>query len=353
MNKRNNIKSGNIRTVLALFIFVMLFSSAKSQTEISMQGLTTCVSSEAVIPVHVKEFNDISAFTIFINCDTADIELVEVNNLNAELESGFIEANLSQTENAIVIGWYSMTPANINDAKLFDISLILTGETADLDFSTSSEIVLSDLTILENISYTNCEIISYSSLAPLQPSETVDAGSSTTLEITEIDGISYQWQENSGLSWTNITDNDHFSGSQTNHLAISDVPYSFNDNFYRCKLISEYCNDYTTELHLEVIPVGVDEHLTADAFELTVYPNPANSEITLIYNKGMLKDIGYSKIQFFDVIGNHVYESPGIKSPDMDGLQTVSVDDLKPGIYILQFFVENHLLATEKIVINK
>jgi uncharacterized delta-60 repeat protein len=52
-------------------------------------------------------------------------------------------------------------------------------------------------------------------------------------------GVQYQWQQNTGLGFVNIEDDDTFFGSQSNELSISNVGGSFNGRNYRCVLSTE------------------------------------------------------------------------------------------------------------------
>ncbi len=60
----------------------------------------------------------------------------------------------------------------------------------------------------------------------------------TTIQIETNPGISYQWEfsTNSGISWTNITNNTTYSGSTNNTLQISSLTNVFNGYQYRVKL---------------------------------------------------------------------------------------------------------------------
>lgn len=77
-------------------------------------------------------------------------------------------------------------------------------------------------------------------IQPISP-EPVYAGSGMATFTLSASGwaIQYQWQEFTSF-WNNISDGGFYSGSQTDSLVISNPPYSFNNNRYRC-LISGFC----------------------------------------------------------------------------------------------------------------
>ena len=70
----------------------------------------------------------------------------------------------------------------------------------------------------------------------LQPSnQTVCGSGSVTFDVTGIDTNTYQWQENTGSSWADISDGGVYSGATTASLSISDV--SGKNNYqYQCIL---------------------------------------------------------------------------------------------------------------------
>jgi hypothetical protein len=56
----------------------------------------------------------------------------------------------------------------------------------------------------------------------------------TTVLPASITGPNYQWQQNSGSGFTNITDNAQFSGTNSPFLQIKNIPASFDNTTYRC-----------------------------------------------------------------------------------------------------------------------
>lgn len=72
-------------------------------------------------------------------------------------------------------------------------------------------------------------ITSISSNVTICPTETAE------FEITATgSNMVYQWQQNSGAGFVNISDNDNFFGTQSNKLVISDVTSAFHSRSYRC-----------------------------------------------------------------------------------------------------------------------
>lgn len=59
------------------------------------------------------------------------------------------------------------------------------------------------------------------------------AGSGANL-VSNLQGASYQWQQNTGSGFANISDNANFSGTNTNTLQLSNIPVAWNGYEYRC-----------------------------------------------------------------------------------------------------------------------
>jgi hypothetical protein len=72
-------------------------------------------------------------------------------------------------------------------------------------------------------------------MGALEFNSTVCAGTGISFT-SNLAGTSYQWLQNSGSGFTNITDNANFSGTNSAVLQISNIPVSWNTYQYRCKV---------------------------------------------------------------------------------------------------------------------
>lgn len=52
--------------------------------------------------------------------------------------------------------------------------------------------------------------------------------------MSDISGLNYQWQVNTGTGYTNLTTNAYYSGVNTNTLQFTSIPSSFYGYYYRC-----------------------------------------------------------------------------------------------------------------------
>lgn len=87
----------------------------------------------------------------------------------------------------------------------------------------------------------------------------------------------YQWQQNNGTGWTNLSDFGMYSGTMTDSLSLSGITNSMNGYGYRC--VIDACTMDTTDIaYLTVVDnVGIEESVK----ELTVSPNPTSGLISI------------------------------------------------------------------------
>ncbi|MGF2410952.1 FG-GAP-like repeat-containing protein [Ferruginibacter sp.] len=89
------------------------------------------------------------------------------------------------------------------------------------------------------------------------------ANGSTSIT-SDITGSSYQWQQNTGNGFTNISDNANFSGTSTSTLQLNNIPLAWNGYQYRCIVNTAF--SIITIINLNPIPVsnaGVDKTICA------------------------------------------------------------------------------------------
>lgn len=91
--------------------------------------------------------------------------------------------------------------------------------------------------------------------------DTTCAGGTASFSVASSNGISYQWQENTGSGFTDITNNSTYSGATTNALTISNTPAGNNSYTYRCNVTA-----------MATCPPTASSVVT-----LTVHPNPSST----------------------------------------------------------------------------
>jgi len=88
----------------------------------------------------------------------------------------------------------------------------------------------------------------------------------------------YQWQQNIGSGWANLSNFGSFSGATTDSLVITGVTSAMNNYGYRC--IVTGCTTDTSDVAVLTVAngIGLDESALQ---KLTVSPNPTNGVVSL------------------------------------------------------------------------
>lgn len=75
-----------------------------------------------------------------------------------------------------------------------------------------------------------------------QPSSvTVSTGGTAVFTVGATGGATYQWQQNAGSGFSNLTNTPPYSGVNTNTLTVTGVSNSLNNTTYRCIISDPYC----------------------------------------------------------------------------------------------------------------
>ncbi len=157
----------------------------------------------------------------------------------------------------------------------------------------------------------------------VQPiTSTTNVGRTATFSVhTTIARATYQWQQDGGTGFVNLTNSGPYSGVTTNTLTVSPVTAGIAGDHYRCVINNSWgCADTTAQA---LLTTGID-NLQNDN-EILVFPIPAKNKITiqLPSNKGT--------IQLFNEFGQSIYlVATTEKESDID----LSV--LPSGIYFLK-----------------
>lgn len=344
MQVKTNIgnKTGFILGLVLLLVITP--SLIFTQTSVNLEDYDGC-KGEFSLPLFITDFEDVSAFSIGIEIDTAVVELIDLANVHQDLASGNLEAGVNESDEILAITWVSMNPVNIEDAKLFEIRFQLKNGFVSLDFTENCEIVRSDLSVIEDVEYTNGSLLALGSLTidpwtnEIAPGE--DAVFALPGEYTE---FGYQWQEKKpDEGWMNVNENGTYSGVQTPVLTIHNVPLSFNNRLYRCMISNTECAEPTNAAELNV-SVGLDEKDEKEAFDIEAYPNPAYEKLSYII-KGV-NNFSEAEVFLTDIYGQVLVRKKNI----IDGENYLRLDHLPSGFYFLRLLNENKMIQTIKVL---
>ncbi len=179
----------------------------------------------------------------------------------------------------------------------------------------------------------NCNI----SVTTQPTNQNVNINSNAQFIVVSSDSSSsYQWQTDLGVGFQNLNSVGQYSGTANDTLTIINTTLSNNNQPFRCIVSSGSCTDTSNVAILTVNNnVGINEFTHDNLF--SVYPNPANTNITINTN------VKYSSIKIVNPFGQLVFET--------DNKKTIDIISLQNGIYFIQLIDEKQrIIKTEKFV---
>lgn len=98
---------------------------------------------------------------------------------------------------------------------------------------------------------------------------------------------SYQWQENTGAGFVNLTNGGNYTGVNDDSLIISNTVVSMTNNFYRCVITGFSCSDSSSPAILTVNKVlGINQTISTKG--LYIQPNPATTMINVYHSSEVI-----------------------------------------------------------------
>lgn len=156
------------------------------------------------------------------------------------------------------------------------------------------------------------------------PNDTsICVGSSAGFRIVAVNTSAYQWQENDGVGWYNLTvDFTYVEGQFTPNLIINDANIGLNNYSYRC-IVSDLNNDKDTSnaalLHVYEPPI-----ITLDPVNITVCKNEIALFSVDAINGTNYKWQEFSGVGWINLNNNSFYS--GTDSPDLSIFTTTGMN---------------------------
>jgi hypothetical protein len=143
--------------------------------------------------------------------------------------------------------------------------------------------------------------------------DTLCSTSPITITVATTSGFSYQWQENQGAGFNNLTNAGIYSGVTTPSMHISAVTIGMNTYNYRC-LLSGTCHNDTSSVDTLSVQICAGINEAKESVSSTVYPNPNNGSFQLgIRNYQLSEGIPMggtaANVEIYNMLGEKVYSS--------------------------------------------
>lgn len=196
------------------------------------------------IPVTSKNFTQLLAWQGSVSWDNSKISYSGVIATLPQLSGMQFNSSVTGTTGKLSFLWAdnnNVAQTIPDNTVLFTLNFTVTGAYSGItyiDFSgIPTSLVVSDASgsAIANVVYSKGTVTFSSNFC-------VGGNSSITSNVT---GVSYQWQVNSGNGYSNITDNTNYSGSSTSMLTFNNIPTSWVGNMYRCQVNGLYSAVFT------------------------------------------------------------------------------------------------------------
>ena len=275
------------------------------------QSVSACPGTEIIVPVTVEDLYNVASISLTMNYDPSVIEYVNFQNLHPALSSGLI----SPTSGQFIFSWYSLLPASVGDGTIVELIFNYFGGTTDMTW---------DLLTQGYCEYTDFNgdplaatfvngTVSSAELLPTiltQPMATGGfAGDPAGFSVVAQDATAYQWQVSAdgGVSWTDLTDDGNYSGTQSDMLSIAQMDYLWDGNLYRVIVYGTcgwFVNSDPASLTVVLQPTIVTTAGNAEecSGQLVIpvtaqnFTNVAAMSLTLNFDNNLFDYVGYQNV---------------------------------------------------------
>jgi hypothetical protein len=134
-------------------------------------------------------------------------------------------------------------------------------------------------------------------------------------------GATYQWQQNTGTGFTNLSNTGAYSGVTTNSMTVTGVTAVMNSYTYRCLVSnSSGCADTSAaaSLTLDVNDINLEG-------VIAVYPNPVKNKLSISSSAPM------ESVSIANLLGQSYYNE-AVKTRNLQ----INVADLPAGVYLIK-----------------
>jgi len=207
-----------------------------------IDSFTVC-SGDVIVPIRVKDCNDIGSISLRFLYDPAVLTYSGYQNPHPDLASGLLAVNGIGGNGAIAWFVSPPTPAvSFGTDTLLEFIFTYTGGASDLIWDTvqPGNCDFSDFYGVIHLSYYKNGYVTLFGPAPIissQPvSDTICIGDSTSFSVTVTNDTAIHWQENTGGGWLDVINGGVYSGANSTTLNIAGAILGMNGYAYRCKV---------------------------------------------------------------------------------------------------------------------
>ncbi len=234
--------------VQIIILILLLPIVMKSQNVTATLGnRTACPPDSVMVPMDVTDFIDIAAMTFNIGYDTNSLSFASLENINPVIPGSILN---NAVNGEVILSWSSLAAFTLINGTLFDLKFYYNYDTSALTFN-FIEIANSNLQIIP-VTTTPGGVFHEISITAQPDSVQAYPDSDVTFLVTSAGNDFFQWQEDTGNGWADISNAPPYSGATSQLLTITAVPQTFDENLYRCRLSTSNCVRFTETALLTV-----------------------------------------------------------------------------------------------------
>lgn len=282
----------------------MLAGTVAAQPGLRIMPAAACVGESVDFALEVSNFNDIEAFSLYIQFKPDELAFQQLT-ADAVLDGNGTFLYNYQTAaplHQLNISWVAGKTLYLNDQTLLRLSFVALSNTASLHFLEGCELVDSDFSVIEQVNYTDAALIDWSEMWPSPADTSVSATKGFSLQLPEIAGMSYRWQQLLNGSWELLQNDSQYSGVNTACLCGQNL--QLGEMNYRALLQLGSCTAISHQSKVEVTPLGLEAQYSADS-GIRLYPNPGNDKVYLAFDS-YYEALG---IRVVNISGQLIYET--------------------------------------------
>ena len=283
-----------------------------------------------LLPVTGYNIYNAGAITLYFGFDSNQLTYLTLQNINPQLEG--LEARMTYNPSRLVVTWSDISGADFPQTKFFDIKFQYNSGNNEVKFNDSCEIADTSMHILD-VTFTDGSV--GEPVIDLQPQNTtIKAGMNAWFRVSSPNSVIFRWEESidNGSAWSVLQEGGKYTGTQSSQLMITDVPVTFDNNFYRCSVGAATCATTSVSAKLTLDSMNSIGNIEILGFNfLKNLPNPFAGSTTIEY---VLPDDGNVRLSVIDGSGKTVTELINKFQFKGDYRVTYSAPGIPSGIYL-------------------
>ncbi len=328
-----------------MMAWVLFPANIISQPTLRIGNNVGCSNTEIIIPILIEDFEDVAAFSLFIDVDTTNIEFIGIENINEVFATGNFIGGINLPNQFISLTWVSFTAANIESGIMCNLRVLLKQGSVDFNFRNNCELVSSNLTIIENVQYQNGTLTAFNLITPDPLSQSSMEASHVNINLPALpNNITYQWQVIVDEVWKDIEETTPYAGVQTSQLDILSVSTDMNNNLYRCLLSSDICSEGSKVSELTVMASDIGEIDNSNIAILKIYPNPVDNYLNCYFNL----NVNSADLILINLKGEVLFQTK-LGNTLSGEVFIMHFNNIKSGNYVLQLFSDGQLIEASKV----